>query len=862
MPKQMLFNMTEPEEIRATIVEDGKVVEFDLETQTREKNRNNIYRGYIVQIEPSIQAAFVEYGANRHGFLPFGEIHPSFFNQDSSNKEDSNNVAQMIRKGQTVLVQVVREEIGNKGAALTTYCTLPGRYLVFMPMSNKTGISRKIESQSERRALREVIEGISTPNNEGFIVRTAGSGMTREDLSRDLEILSRLWGNIQNAARRGPRAGLIFEDGDLLQRMIRDYYNDDVEAIYIDEEDAYERASTYFDAVMPHQDNVVKYYNEDAPLFIAHNIEEQLSQLYQRKIPLPSGGSIVFDSTEALVAIDVNSGKTQSDNTEETAYKTNLEAAEEIVRQLRLRDLGGLVVIDFIGMRQGKHNRGVERAVRQAIKGDKARVKVGRISSYFGLLTLSRQRIRDAKGFAFFTECSSCGGTGKVPNAESAAVGVLRQFQLLAAGEQYEKITASLPHDVAMYLLNHKRTRIAELEDKHDCLIMIQPRDNAAINLDQDLALHPRQSAPKRRRQSQRKPLSSLAAAQSVPTRPAPAQEAETPVSEPGHAESIAQRAEFSEESNRLDRRSESRSDRRSEDRAERRSEDRAERRSEDRAERRADSRSEDRSDRRADRRSEDRSDSRPEDRSDRRSDRRDRESSRGERHRSKSARPNRSAPSVDVALPWFMEHLPTNQAAKSKDEVIAWASVQPNQPPVQVAKPRPQDPAHGTTQVRANVKAAPAQAEVQQAIQETEGAPMNGHSSRRPRRGRTRPAPGRPDPNRSDSSAPVSARSPRRRPRRGSASSGADAPAAKPQAVESAPQAIEAPSTPKPEATTKTSSSSSSRARGSRWTEEEISVIASLRHLPLVEAHKQFQAQGYRRTPSAFRQKYYSVSS
>ncbi|TNE43859.1 MAG: ribonuclease E/G [Deltaproteobacteria bacterium] len=855
MPKQMLFNMTEPEEIRATIVEDGKVVEFDIETQTREKNRNNIYRGYIVQIEPSIQAAFVEYGANRHGFLPFGEIHPSFFNQDSANKEDSNNVAQMIRKGQTVLVQVVREEIGNKGAALTTYCTLPGRYLVFMPMSNKTGISRKIENQSERRALREVIEGISTPNNEGFIVRTAGSGMTREDLSRDLEILSRLWGNIQNAARRGPRAGLIFEDGDLLQRMIRDYYNDDVEAIYIDEEDAYERASTYFDAVMPHQDNVVKHYNDDMPLFIAHNIEEQLSQLYQRKIPLPSGGSIVFDSTEALVAIDVNSGKTQSDNTEETAYKTNLEAAEEIVRQLRLRDLGGLVVIDFIGMRQGKHNRGVERAVRQAIKGDKARVKVGRISSYFGLLTLSRQRIRDAKGFAFFTECSSCSGTGKVPNAESAAVGVLRQFQLLAAGEQYEKITASLPHDVAMYLLNHKRTRIAELEEKHDCLIMIKPRDNAAINLEQDLVLHPRQSAPKRRRQPQRKPVSSLAAAQSVPTRPAPAPEAEAPVSEPERTEHTVQRVESSED-NHLD----SRSDRRSDSRSDHRSDSRPDHRS--------DSRSDHRSDSRSDRRSDDRSDRR----SDSRSERRDRDSHRGERSRSRSSRSNRTSPSVDVALPWFMEHLPTNQEAKTKDEVLAWASDQPNQPPVTVAKPKLQSRANGTTRVRANAKAAPAQAEVKQASQEEE-APLNGHSSRRPRRGRTRPVPGRPGPNRSDSAAPVSARSPRRRPRRGSSSSEADVAAVEPKATESTPKAQNTPkatestpkateSTPKPQAAAKSSSSSSSRARGSRWTEEELSVIASLRHLPLVEAHRQFQAQGYKRTPSAFRQKYYSVSS
>lgn len=522
MLKQMLFNMNEPEEIRATIVEDGKVIEFDIETRTREKNRNSIYRGYIVQIEQSIQAAFVEYGANRHGFLPFSEIHPSFYGQQPSSGDDQPpaNVGQLLRKGQPVLVQVVREEIGNKGAALTTLCTLPGRYLVYMPMSNNTGISRKIENPTERRTIRDMIKDIKTPNGEGFIVRTASSGMTQESLLRDLEILNRLWTNIQKVARSGPRVGLIFEDGDLLQRMIRDYYDDTVVEILVDEPGAYERAHSYFSAVMPQKPNVVKLYDHPVPLYTAYQIEPQLAQLYQRKISLPSGGSIVIDTTEALVAIDVNSGKTQSDNTEETAYKTNVEACEEIARQLRLRDLGGLIVIDFIGMRMGKHNRGVERAMRVATKDDKARIKIGRISSFFGLLSLSRQRIRDAKGFAFFRECPSCHGMGKVPNTESSALEVFRHLQMLASRGVYERIHASLPQEVAMYLLNHKRQSLAKLEQQFQLTIELHPRHDLSLDFEKDLTLFQRGhefSTAKIERTSVA-PVDQLATAQSVPS--------------------------------------------------------------------------------------------------------------------------------------------------------------------------------------------------------------------------------------------------------------------------------------------------------------------------------------------------------
>jgi Rne/Rng family ribonuclease len=505
MSKKMLFNMSEPEEIRGTITENGKVIEYDIETRTREKSRNNIYRGYVVQIETSLQAAFVEYGAARHGFLPFGEIHPDFWSQ-APEEDKRPRIDQVMRKGQMVVVQVVREEVGNKGAALTTYCTLPGRYLVLMPLSNNSGISRKIETQSERRAIRELMRDLRSPEGFGYIVRTAGLGVTKEEIERDLDILVRLWRNIQKETkRRGPRTGLIFEDGDLIQRMIRDYYESDVDEIFVDEIEACERASTYFSALMPNLPNVVKFYQDPIPLFSRFEIEHQLEQFYQHKITLPSGGSIVIDTTEALVAIDVNSGKTQSENTEDTAYKTNLEAAQEIARQLRLRDLGGLIVIDFIGMRIARNIRGVERVVRQATKSDKARIKIGRISSFFGLLTLSRQRIRDAKSYAHFTACPVCQGVGKLPNTEASAMLVLRHLKALALQGQYGRIVAKLPPQVALYLLNQKRDSLTELEEIHDIEIELLPGEIKPINLKSDFALYPKQQGILPRRQ--RKPV-------------------------------------------------------------------------------------------------------------------------------------------------------------------------------------------------------------------------------------------------------------------------------------------------------------------------------------------------------------------
>lgn len=510
MSKKMLFNTTEPEEIRAAIIENDELIEYDIETRTREQNRNNIYRGYIVQIEPSIQAAFVEYGTHRHGFLPFREIHPDFWSKQppKEQSEDRNlSIEQVLRKGQQVLVQVVREEIDHKGAALTTYCTLPGRYLVLMPRSENGGISRKIEDPSERQSLRKIMKSIQPPEGFGYIIRTAGLGKTETEISRDLDIMVRLWKSIQNAAKHGPRAGLVFKEADLVHRMIRDYHDTDVEEIWIDEPEAFERARNYFSAVMPNMENVVKLYDSKTPVFDQYDIELRLLQLYDRKVHLESGGSIVIDSTEALVAIDVNSGKTQSENTEETAYKTNCEAAREIARQLRLRDLGGLVVIDFIGMRNIRHMRGVERVLRDAVKSDKARIRLGRLTSTFGLLTLSRQRIRDRKELAHFVTCPTCKGQGKFPNTETNALIAYRHLHQLAMQEQYDHINASLPKDVALYLLNHKRSQIVWIEKEYDIQISIRPKDGPTIDLERDISIQLRSNRSKRQKKKEKAPI-------------------------------------------------------------------------------------------------------------------------------------------------------------------------------------------------------------------------------------------------------------------------------------------------------------------------------------------------------------------
>ncbi len=507
MAKKMLFNVNEPEEIRCAILSDGSLCEYDVETQLREKNKNNIYRGVIVKLEPSIQAVFVDYGVGRHGFLPFRNIHPDFWTKNLHLKNEKRRIRvdEVLERNQTIVVQVEREEVEQKGAMLTTYCTLPGRYLVLRPKDPGINISSKITRSSDRKALLNILKELNPPKDLGFIIRTAGLGKSKDDIAKDYNYLLRMWENIQKEIQRDSRVGLLFKDGDLIMRMIRDYFDSDVEEILVDEEKAYQRARSYFSIVMPEHESIVKFYEGRRPLFSLYDAESQIADVYARKLPLPSGGSICIDVTEALIAIDVNSGSTQSEEgIEETALKTNIEAAHEIARQLRLRDLGGLIVIDFISMRILRNVRRVEQEMYKLLKADKAQIKMGRISSSFGLLSLSRQRIRDAKDLAHFIHCPSCHGVGRIPSPEADAFNVLRTLKDAAARNLYAKVEASLPKEVAFYLLNEKRGDLLELEEEFDVNISINIRDGLSVDFDNDFKYFNRTKYSISRRKRQR----------------------------------------------------------------------------------------------------------------------------------------------------------------------------------------------------------------------------------------------------------------------------------------------------------------------------------------------------------------------
>lgn len=355
MKKKMLINVADEEESRVAIMEDGILEEFTIEVASREQIKGNIYNGVVVKVEPSLQAAFVDYGGNRHGFLPMGEIHDSWYAGDSTNGDRGRpRIQDVLKRNQKVLVQVAKEELGNKGASLTTYISLPGRYLVLMPGSDSGGgISRKIEDEEERKKLKETIAQLNPPPDIGIIVRTAGLNRNKTELQRDLTYLQRLWSSIQEKSKQSPAPALIYQEHDLVIRSIRDYFTPDIQEVLVDNRDVYRRARDFFQAVMPRYQGRVKLYREKAPIFAQHGLENQIEAIYTHKVELKSGGSIVIDQTEALVAIDVNSGRaTREKGIEETAYKTNMEAAQEVARQLRLRDMGGLIVIDFIDMRK------------------------------------------------------------------------------------------------------------------------------------------------------------------------------------------------------------------------------------------------------------------------------------------------------------------------------------------------------------------------------------------------------------------------------------------------------------------------------------------------------------------------------
>jgi ribonuclease E len=475
--KRMLFNATHAEELRVAIVDGQKLIDLDIETAGKEQRKSNIYKGVITRIEPSLEAAFIDYGSERHGFLPFKEVSRSFFqNPDADPTRVS--IRDALREGQELIVQVDKDERGNKGAALTTFISLAGRYLVLMPNNPRGGgVSRRVEGE-DRNELRDTISQLDVPPGMSIIARTAGIGRSVEELTWDLGYLMQLWRAIETAAKQQGGAFLIYQEGSLVIRAIRDYFHQEIGEILIDTEGIYDQARQFMGHVMPQNVNRVKMYKDDVPLFSRFQIEHQIETAYSRQVPLPSGGAVVIDHTEALVSVDVNSARaTRGADIEETALRTNLEAADEIARQLRLRDLGGLVVIDFIDMESARNQRDVENRLRDALKYDRARVQTGKISR-FGLLELSRQRLQTSLGETSHIACPRCHGTGHIRSIESSALHILRILQEEAMKENTAALHAQVPVDVATYLLNEKRNEFHSIETRLKVNVLLVPNVN------------------------------------------------------------------------------------------------------------------------------------------------------------------------------------------------------------------------------------------------------------------------------------------------------------------------------------------------------------------------------------------------
>ena len=461
----MLINASHPEENRVAIVVDGILSELDIEIAGQEQSKGNIYKAVVVRVETGLQAAFVDYGAEKLGFLQIGEINAKIYPP----KEETTGrprIADLLQRGQELLVQIVKEERGNKGAALTTFLSIPGRYMVLMPDSTTKGVSRKISVDSERKKLKKTMAELELPERMGYIVRTAGIGKDKEELKRDFDYLVRLFEGIVSQKDQIQAPAQLYQESNLAIRSIRDYFSTDMDEVLVDDAKVFQDTKDFFSLVMPELKRLVKRHRERRPIFSRYQIEEQIEGLSKNQAPLPSGGSIVLDQTEALVAIDVNSGKMSGESgIEATAYKTNLEAAKEVGRQLRLRDLGGLVVIDFIDMRDRKNIREIEQELRKALKDDKAKVSIGRISQ-FGLMEMSRQRLKPVLSVGAYMQCPNCKGLGQIKSIEAQAVAFLRQAHTAAAKGQIGHIEASVPLEVANYLLNQKRTTINELEQQ------------------------------------------------------------------------------------------------------------------------------------------------------------------------------------------------------------------------------------------------------------------------------------------------------------------------------------------------------------------------------------------------------------
>ena len=472
--KRMLFNATQREELRVAMVDGQTLYDLDIETSAKGQKKSNIYKGKITRIEPSLEAAFVDYGADRHGFLSLKEVSRSYFVKPFEGGGRP-NIKDVLEEGMELIVQIDKEERGNKGAALTTFISLAGRYLVLMPNNPRAGgVSRRIEGD-DRNEIREAMSHLEIPENMGLIVRTAGVGKSAEELQWDLNYLIQLWESIDRAGKEKPSPFLIYQESNIIIRAIRDYLRKDIAEIIIDDEDTYNKAREFMTQVMPHNLSKIKLYEDTTPLFTRYQIESQIETAFQRQVSLPSGGSIVLDHTEALLSIDINSARsTKGGDIEETAFNTNLEAAEEIARQLRLRDCGGLIVIDFIDMTPPRHQREVENRLRDSLTMDRARVQVGRISR-FGLLEMSRQRVRPSLGEHSQIVCPRCEGQGVIRSVESLALNLLRIIEEDSMKENSAKVIAKLPLDVATFLLNEKRHAITEIEQRHNIQVILVP---------------------------------------------------------------------------------------------------------------------------------------------------------------------------------------------------------------------------------------------------------------------------------------------------------------------------------------------------------------------------------------------------
>ena len=517
----MLINVSQPEECRIAIVEDGVLEELYVERTGQHNYVGNIYKGVVVNLEPSIQAAFVDFGVGRNGFLHISDLEPQYFRQggydpskpiapegnsrghhgghndhggpedevDDDCDEDTGRPQQrlrpgarprvkppiqdILRRGDELLVQVIKEGIGTKGPTLSTYISIPGRYLVLMPALGRIGVSRKIEDDEVRRRLRDIMLELNPPKGLGFIVRTAGTDRTKKELSRDLAYLLRLWKVIVRRIKKCPAPVDIYEESDMIIRTIRDIFTAEVDSITIDEPAAYERAHEFLQLVMPRYVHRLKLYEGKEPLFHRYRLDEEIARIHQRQVPLKTGGSIVIDPTEALVAIDVNSGSFRTDDSaEDSAYQMNIYAAKEIARQIRLRDLGGVVVNDFIDMRKEKHRRGVERALRDAVKRDRARTKILRTSP-FGLIEMTRQRIRPSLKKSVFSDCPACRGTGVVKTPESMAIEVVRLLMLASQSPNVSQLLVTVATEVANYINNRKRRELSRLEEEGKITVQV-----------------------------------------------------------------------------------------------------------------------------------------------------------------------------------------------------------------------------------------------------------------------------------------------------------------------------------------------------------------------------------------------------